>query len=91
VVAWGSGSDVDSLIGEDLFDIREAARVVRVSVSSLQHLAAGRRIGFLRLGRRAYFTRGDLERYLWSRRVEAVADVLGKAADVDPCVPPSPR
>jgi len=50
----------------------EAAEALRISVSSLQHLTAARRIGFFRLGKRVYSTPEDLEAFLASRRVEPV-------------------
>ena len=59
-------------MSEHLYTVKEAAERLRVSVSFLQHLAARRGIGFVRLGRRSYFSEADLAVYVASQRVEAV-------------------
>jgi len=53
-----------------LFTVEEAAKELRMSVSSVHHLTSKREIGFCRLGRRCYLSPADLETYIASRRVE---------------------
>jgi len=55
-----------------LLTVQETAAQLRMSVSHLQHEAAARRIGFIKLGKRSYFSEADIQRYLESRRVEPV-------------------
>ncbi len=57
----------------ELFTVEQAAARLRISKSLLHHLTAARRICFVRLGRRVYFSFEDLEVYSSSRRVEPVA------------------
>ncbi len=49
--------------------VEEAAKELRISVSSIHHLTAQRKIGFVRLGRRIYLSHKDIETYIESRRV----------------------
>jgi hypothetical protein len=58
------------MIGQKLFDKQEAAQILHVSISTLDHDTAARRIGHLKLGKRCYYTQADLEGYMQSRRVE---------------------
>ena len=48
----------------------EAARYLKVSRSLLDRACARREIAFVRLGRRSYYSRADLDAYVASRRVE---------------------
>lgn len=52
----------------------ETAKMLRISLSSLDHLSAAREIGFARLGRRCYYTPSGIEKFLESRRVEPVEE-----------------
>ncbi len=56
-----------------LLTVEEAARELRISTSTIHHLTAQRRIGFLRLGRRIYLSPADIDTYIASRRVEPEA------------------
>jgi hypothetical protein len=48
----------------------ETAKILRIAVSTLDHLSAARKIGFTRLGRRCYYSPEDIEQFVESRRVE---------------------
>jgi len=54
----------------ELFTVEEAAKELRMSVSSVHHLTSKREIGFVRLGRRIYLSPDDLDIYIQSQRFE---------------------
>jgi len=64
------------MIGQKLYDKREASAVLHISVSLLDHLTASRLVGHLKLGHKCYYTDADLESYMATRRVEST--VIGK-------------
>jgi excisionase family DNA binding protein len=53
--------------------VRESAEYLRVSRSYLYKLAEARQLTFFRVGSRLLFSPDDLNEWLRSRRVEAVA------------------
>jgi excisionase family DNA binding protein len=54
-----------------LFDVREAARYLSVSTSTLYGWVWQRRIPFVKVGRSLRFAESDLERFIQSNRFEA--------------------
>ena len=79
------------MIGQKLFSKQEAAKELRVSLSLLDHLTAGRKIGFLRLGHRIYFTEADLEGYLATRRSEAIPSAKPNPSKASTAAAPARR
>lgn len=58
------------MTAQELLTVEQAAAWLKMSKSSLHHLTAARRIAFVRLGKRVYFSPADLEAYVASQRVE---------------------
>jgi excisionase family DNA binding protein len=78
------------MVNEILFDVRQAAAVLHVSVSLVHHMTSKREIDFLKLGKKIFFTTADLDSYMLSRRVESSA--IGKSdTSKAPAASPSRR
>jgi excisionase family DNA binding protein len=56
----------------DLLTIREAANLLRLSVSGVRRLQRQRRIPFIKLGGSIRFDRRDLANFLNKNRVQAI-------------------
>jgi excisionase family DNA binding protein len=56
----------------DLLTIREAAHLLRLSVSGVRRLQRQRRIPFIKLGGSIRFDRRDLANFLNKNRVQAI-------------------
>ena len=56
----------------ELFTVPEAARFLRVSVSSMRRLQQGRRLPFVKIGGCIRFSRSDLAAYVQRCRVESI-------------------
>jgi len=57
------------MIEPRLMDVREAAEFLHLNRFSLYRMAGGRKIPFLRIGRKLLFDRPKLERWIESRSV----------------------
>lgn len=66
-----------------LLDYTEAAAYLRVSHATVKKLVARGRITHVKLGTRVFFTRGDLDGFIESSRVEAEAKAAASARRVD--------
>jgi excisionase family DNA binding protein len=56
----------------DLLTIREAAKLLRLSVSAMRRLQQQRRIPFIKVGGSIRFARCDIASYLNRNRVQAI-------------------
>lgn len=54
---------------ENLINIKEAARLLGVSLYTLRNYVAWRRIPYIKIGRRVLFDVSDLAAYIASRKV----------------------
>ena len=62
----------DALSARELLTTAEAARFLRISISSLRRLQQARRVPFIKVGGSVRFARGDLLAYIEKRRVRSV-------------------
>lgn len=60
--------------GRPLLSVEEAARHLRIAVSTLRHWVCDRKIPFVKLGSRVRFRQRDLERLISQNLVKASHD-----------------
>lgn len=59
-------------VGPPLYDKQEAAAyVTKGSIRHLERLIAAKKIGYRKVGRRIFFTQGDLDQFIEDSYVEA--------------------
>ena len=58
-------------VGDELFDVDQAAGYLKVTSRMIRRLIAERRVPFYRVGRHVRLRRSDLDQLLQSGRVEA--------------------
>jgi excisionase family DNA binding protein len=66
---------MESLRQERLVNIREAAQILCVSVSTLYGWVWQRRIAFVKVGRAVRFRLGDLQKFIEVNRFEARSEM----------------
>lgn len=57
----------------ELLTIKEVAKLLTVSMSSVRRLQQGRRLPFIKVGGSVRFTKDDILDFLKKQRVEAIA------------------
>ena len=61
-------------MSSELLDVEEAAAHCHVKVSTMRSWVLGRKVCFIKLGRRIFFRRGDLDRFINESLVPARAE-----------------
>jgi len=72
---FSDNQSTDARSASNLMTIAEAARFLRVSISSLRRLQQGRHIPFIKVGGSVRFARNDLLAYIEKRRVRPVDEL----------------